>query len=139
MSVTVYPNCPCCSGSGSGSGVGSGSGAGSGSTVTTGCCPGHPVNTTLFYTTSSRTGDCICVPVSGTVTHLGSSVWGTIDYRAACGLTACKDAGEDGNLSCVGGLWSHDGFTATSATCNPFEIVFNISKGGGTYVITFTE
>lgn len=143
------PNCPatisaipfCChggaSGSGSGSGAGSGSGSGAGSSsgsgsISTGCCPGVALNSSLKVVFSGGTGTCSCLNnISVQVTNPSGGTQWVGSYNCPLCPTIHSSAV---TLSCIplgGGhfTWHLQGqnfsTNATSVSCAPVDIVFS--------------
>jgi hypothetical protein len=127
------------SGSGSGSDTGSGSDSGSGTFIETDCCPDNPVPETLNWNITNITGSCGCIdPLSGTVVYNPlTEAWEQIEFD--CPVLECEENAAH-SLTCVGGQWFFNG-SVVSSSCDPFEVVFDVSIDPGTpgtYRITFT-
>lgn len=91
------------------------------------CCDEIGVPETLTVTFSNKTGDCSCLPASDTMS------W--IDPHWEAAYAEC--AGCSIKLECVAGSWSIQTascvgtVTPVSASCFPFELVFDVNNGGG--------
>jgi len=145
--------------SGSGSGSSGGSSGGSSSGTETSCCPGVSIPNTLTFTITAKTGNCSCLPDSGTATYNPSTTqWDLPAYTCGGGLCEGSDTFHlgcgpvpdpiiEGSPITYTSRWLYGKNTPSNAafdtqssslTCSPFSVTFNRTVGGGSYTITFT-
>lgn len=117
----------CCGSASSASSTSGGSGDGT-------CC-GLTGSESLPATITNKTGTCSCVPDSTTYTGAGP-LWGT-PTGLGCVFPNCIGA-DSLYFTCSSGVWTHNFGTLVSVDCDPFQLVFDISAGGGTFRVTIT-
>lgn len=103
----------------------------------TDCCPGDPVNTTLYMHFSNKTGSGTTYPDTVPLYYVGNpavDIWQTV----AVICPDCTNSGQ-GTLTCNGdGSWSLSSpnlcgvCVPDTATCNPFELDFGTLDVSGT-------